>query len=93
MESELLTNLDKFHTTTLGIERIKKNLNLNTSNVVAWCKEKTQKANSIIRKGKNWYVYVDGIVLTINANSFTIITAHKEKTGYKPDCVTKEIDA
>ena len=79
MENDLLNNLDKLHTTTLGIERVKKNLSLNISDVVAWCREKTENANKIIRKGKNWYVYVDGAILTINAHSFTIITAHKEK--------------
>ena len=79
MENELLTNLNKLHTTTLGIERVKKNLSLNISDVVAWCREKTKNADKIIRKGKNWYVYVDGAILTINAHSFTIITAHKEK--------------
>ena len=79
MENELLTHLNKLHTTALGIERIKKNLSLNTSDVVAWCKEKTENADHIIRKGKNWYVHVDGVILTINAYSFTIITAHKEK--------------
>lgn len=79
MKNELLNNLDKLHTTALGIERIKRNLSLNTDDVVVWCKRKTKNADNIIRKGKNWYVYVENIVLTINAHSFTIITAHKEK--------------
>ena len=79
MKNELLTNLDKLHTTTLGIERIKKNLGLDTADVVAWCKQKTENADSIVRKGKNWYVHVDNVILTINAHSFTIITAHREK--------------
>lgn len=78
-ENELLDNLDKLHTTVLGVERVKKNLGLDTDDVVAWCKQQTKNANNIIRKGKNWYVYVDNVILTINANSFTIITAHKEK--------------
>jgi len=79
MSNELLNNLDKLHTTALGVERIKKNLGLNTVDVVAWCKEKIKNADSVIRKGKNWYVYVDNVILTINVHSFTIITAHKEK--------------
>jgi len=79
MENELLANLDKLHTTELGIRRIKNNLTLDTDDVVAWCRLKTEKANNITRKGKNWYVYVDNAILTINAHSFTIITAHKEK--------------
>ena len=79
MNNELLANLDKLHTTTLGVERVRRNLGLDTVDVVAWCKQKTENADSIIRKGKNWYVYVDNAILTINANSFTIITAHNEK--------------
>ena len=30
-------------------------------------------------KGKNWYVCIDGCVITVNAGSYTIITAHREK--------------
>ena len=74
----LLANLDKLHTTELGIIRIKKNLEIKTNNVAAWCKNKTKNADNIIRKGKNWYVYADGSIITINAHSYTIITAHKQ---------------
>ena len=77
---ELLSNLNKIHTTKLGIERIKRNLYLDVDDVVYWCKQKVQDKNSvIIRKGKNWYVSVDDCVITINAYSYTIITAHKSK--------------
>lgn len=77
---ELLNHLDKLHTTELGIERIKRNLSLDTDDVVAWCKDKISSADAIIsRRGKNWYVTVDGIVITVNAHSYTIITAHREK--------------
>jgi hypothetical protein len=79
MESELLANLDKLHTPELGVKRVRKNLSLDTTDVVAWCRQKTENADSIIRRGKNWYVYVDNAILTINAHSFTIITAHKDK--------------
>lgn len=75
---ELLHNLDKLHTTELGILRIKRNLSLETKDVVAWCKEKIiSPSASIIRQGKNWYVNVDNCTLTINAHSYTIITAHR----------------
>lgn len=36
--NELLVNIDKLHTTDLGVVRIKKNLTLNTDDVVAWCR-------------------------------------------------------
>ena len=76
----LLENLDKLHTTSLGVERIKKNLALKTTDIVNWCRDRTANADNIIRKGKNWYVYANNAVITINAHSYTIITAHKSLT-------------
>ncbi len=81
-ENELLKNLDKLHTTESGVERIKRNLSLDTGtkNVVDWCKTKIHSANAgITRKGKNWYVNADDCIITVNAHSYTIITAHKNK--------------
>lgn len=78
--NELLKNLDKLHTTESGIQRIKKNLSLDTDDVVGWCKNKINSANAVItRNGKNWYVNSDNFILTVNAYSYTVITAHKEK--------------
>jgi len=76
--NDLLANLDKIHTTELGIIRIKRNLELEINDVVKWCKNKTKIAENIIKNGKNWYVYIDNIILTINSKSYTIITAHKK---------------
>lgn len=79
-ENELLKNSDKLHTTELGVERIKRNLSLDTDDVVDWCQTKIKSADAVItRNGKNWYVNVEKCILTINAYSYTIITAHKEK--------------
>ena len=75
--SDLTQNIDKIHTTPMGAERIKRNLNLQTDDVVPWCKNAVQQADIIIRRGKNWYAYGGGVVITINAHSYTIITAHK----------------
>lgn len=76
----LILNLDKLHTTDLGRERIKRNISLDVGDVVKWCREKIQKQNAcIIRKGKNCYISVDDSKITVNAYSFTIITAHKIK--------------
>ena len=78
--NELLNKLDKLHTTELGVIRIKKNLSLDTDDVVEWCREKINSDNSVItRNGKNWYVHIDACIITVNAHSYTIITAHKEK--------------
>ena len=44
------------------------------------CRSKIMDENAIIDlRGKNWYVSVDGCVITVNAGSYTIITAHREK--------------
>jgi hypothetical protein len=75
--NDLLMKINKVHTTPLGIVRIKKNLELRTDDVVSWCKRKIKNANYIIRKGKNWYAHKENTIITINANSYTIITAHK----------------
>lgn len=76
-ENELLLHLDKLHTTELGVMRIRRNLSLDTDDVVSWCKEKIQNPNaSIILKGKNWYVDIGNCIITVNAYSYTIITAH-----------------
>lgn len=59
-ENDLLSNIDKLHTTELGSVRIQKNLSLNTDNVVNWCKLRIQSPDSSInKKGKNWYITVD----------------------------------
>lgn len=73
----LIDNLDKLHTTELGALRIRKNLDLSTSEVVGWCKEAIIQADLITRLGKNYYVCYNGSAITINAHSYTIITAHK----------------
>ena len=77
---ELLNNLDKLYTTELGVVRIKRNLALDTDDVVGWCKEKIISDDAVItRNGKNWYISIDACKITVNAHSYTIITAHKEK--------------
>ena len=76
----LLNNIDKVHTTEMGIDRIKKNLKLDTDDVVYYCKNKVLDKNcNIYKQGKNWYCEIDNIKITINSYSYTIITAHKLK--------------
>jgi len=81
MSNGLLENLDKLHTTELGAERIKCNLSLVDANIVEWCRQRTLSSDDITRKGKNWYVRSDNCVITINAHSYTIITAHMETSN------------
>ncbi len=73
----LLDNIDKLHTTEMGIERIKKNLKIDVVDVVEYCKSKVlDKSCNIYKQGKNWYCEVGNIKFTINSYSYTIITAH-----------------
>ena len=73
----LLLNINKIHTTKMGIDRIKKNLKLETNEVVEFCKNKILNKNcKIYKQGKDWYCEIDNIKITINSYSYTIITAH-----------------
>lgn len=77
MSCELVEHIEKLHTTPMGIDRIKKNLKLDEVDVEMYCKEIVLNSSAnISRQGKNWYVKLGDIVLTINAYSYTIITAH-----------------
>lgn len=76
--NSLIENIDKLHTTEMGIERIKRNLQIETDDVVQWCRVHILDKNaSIERIGKNWYAIINNCKITINAHSYTIITAHR----------------
>lgn len=76
----LIENLDKVHTTDMGAGRITKNLGLKNEEPVEWCRNKIKDRDSrITRKGKNWYVETGSCIITVNAYSYTIITAHRKK--------------
>ncbi len=80
MNSELINNIDKLHTTELGEVRIKRNLSLECADTVKWCRDRILSPEAVIgRRGKNWYITVNGCIITVNAYSYTIITAHKRK--------------
>jgi len=73
----LLDNVERIHTTEMGVDRIRRNLNLDIEDVVEYCKNKILAPNCYIYKqGKNWYCEVENIIITINSYSYTIITAH-----------------
>ena len=73
----LLENIEKIHTTEMGIGRIQKNLGI-SDEPVSYCISKLKQENSVVSKeGKNYYVNADDCTITINSSSFTIITAHK----------------
>jgi len=76
----LIENMSKLHTTDMGAVRIKKNLSIDVDDVVKWCHDRILDPRAVIvRKGKNWYIVVDEYRMTVNAFSYTIITAHKMK--------------
>ena len=76
---ELLGHLDRLHTTEGGVQRIRKNASLEAEDVISWCRARIKSPSATIeRRGKNWYATADGYVLTINAGSYTVITAHKQ---------------
>ena len=77
-ESELAALLENLHTTTMGEERIRRNVSPNAEDVVAWCRARITATDAVIeRRGKNFYITAGGCTLTVNARSYTIITVHK----------------
>ena len=75
----LLENVDKIHTTEMGVARIQRNLGIEDE-PVGYCISKLKQDNAeVIKEGKNYYITVDGCRITINSSSFTIITAHLTK--------------
>ena len=72
--NDLLNNIDKVHTTSMGIDRIKKNINIDD---IEYLKELIKDKNcDIYKQGKNYYCEINNIKITINSYSYTIITAH-----------------
>ena len=72
----LLENIDKLHTTAKGLERMQRNLEID-EDIVTWLKSRINQNVMMLRKGKNLYISFDRYTFTINANTYTIITAHK----------------
>lgn len=55
MSNALIRNIDKLHTTEMGMERIKRNLGLTNCDAVEWCRTRIMnKSAAIERQGKNW---------------------------------------
>ena len=87
MKNELLENIEKLHTTPMGVDRIRRNLQLgdDVKDVVAWCRQKILDTDAeFIRQGKNWYVRINDCIFTVNAYSYTIITAKTAESIAQP---------
>ena len=79
-ENLLLQNLDQLHTTAMGAERIRRNLQIREEDVVGWCRKQIASPQTKIqRKGKNWYALTEDCRITINAHSYTLITRSEER--------------
>lgn len=80
----LFQHLAQLHTTELGAARITENLGLmmeDVEEVVRWCAEQISLPEAVISpEGKNWSIETGDCILTVNASSYTIITAHRKKT-------------
>ena len=75
--SMLLSNINNLHTTKLGEERVKKNLNIKTCNVINYLKSIIENDDAVVyKKGKNYYCYAMNIIITINSYNYCVITAH-----------------
>lgn len=75
-ENELIGNIGLLHTTPMGAERICRNLGIE-GDAVEYCREKILSPEArISREGKNRYVASGNCVITVNASSYTVITAH-----------------
>ncbi len=73
-------DITRLHTTPMGAGRIRRNLSLcPNTDAVDFVRRIVSAAPdcNIISRGKNFYVHTRNIVITINAHSNTIITAHK----------------
>lgn len=65
------------HTTAPGATRIGQNLGLtHNTDVVEFYRHALAHA-TIVRRGKNYYATTGDVIITINANSHTIITTRK----------------
>lgn len=72
----------KLKTTPLGEIRIHRNLNIlhQDFDVIEMMRDMILADNATAeRRGKNWYITSGRCVITVNASSLTIITAHQTK--------------
>ena len=73
MEQLNKLQIDRVHTIKMGIDRIKKNLKLDTNDVVGYCKNVIiDKNRNIYKQGNNWYCEINDIKITINSYSYNL---------------------
>ena len=57
-ENDITQNIDKIHTTSMGAECIRRNLDLQIDDIVSWCKDAVKRADIIIGQGTNYCIVV-----------------------------------
>ena len=93
MHKTLTDNIERIHTTEMGGERIRRNTGLKDTDIIAWCRSIIlDKDSVIVRRGKNWYIRGDGCEITVNASSYTVITAHRTGTDRPGTSVRPDLD-
>ncbi len=61
----------------MGVERIKRNCQIETDDVVQWSRVQIlDKSAKIERIGKNWYIFTGHYKITVNAYSYRNIRFH-----------------
>lgn len=79
--NDLILNISRLHTTEMGRARIRRNLGVVSDDVVPIVRDIILSPGAwMLRRGKNWYVTTPEYIITVNAGSFTIITAHRAHT-------------
>ena len=79
-EANAKVDIVKLHTTARGLERIARNLSISRETALSYCISIiTDERADVVRRGKNLYFTGNDTVVTVNAGSHTIITAHRLK--------------
>lgn len=79
--NELINNIDRIHTTYLGNVRIRKVIEVD--DVIGYIRDIIKNKNFICyKRGKNYYIEYNDIIITINSYSYTVITVHSKYNKY-----------
>lgn len=80
MKELLEANIQQIHTTELGLIRIQKGIGFNPKECINMIREIISYQDTIVEKiGKNFYVYYNNMIITINSYNFCVITAKRGK--------------
>ena len=79
-DENVFIDIAKLHTTAKGVLRIARNLSIAEESSLSYCIAViNDERTDVVRRGKNLYYAGGDIVVTVNASSLTIITAHRLK--------------